>query len=30
LPNRLRAAGFGDVEVEARGGRLRWRAVKAG
>ena len=28
LPDRLRAAGFGHVEVEARGGRLRWRAVK--
>ncbi|WP_096286971.1 class I SAM-dependent methyltransferase [Mycobacterium ahvazicum] len=28
LPDRLRAAGFGDVEVEVRGGRLRWRAVK--
>jgi SAM-dependent methyltransferase len=28
LPDRLRAAGFGDVEVEAHGGRLRWRAVK--
>ncbi|WP_301149775.1 methyltransferase domain-containing protein [Mycobacterium simiae] len=29
LPDRLRAAGFRDVDVEARGGRLRWRAVKA-
>lgn len=28
LPNRLRAAGFADVDVEVRGGRLRWRAVK--
>ncbi|TAM66812.1 class I SAM-dependent methyltransferase [Mycobacterium sp.] len=28
LPDRLRAAGFGDVEVEVRGGRQRWRAVK--
>lgn len=28
LPDRLRAAGFGDVAVEVRGGRLRWRAVK--
>lgn len=28
LPDRLRAAGFGDVDVEVRGGRLRWRAVK--
>jgi SAM-dependent methyltransferase len=30
LPDRLRAAGFRDVEVEVRGGRLRWRAVKTG
>jgi SAM-dependent methyltransferase len=30
LPDRLRAAGFRDVEVEVRGGRERWRAVKAG
>jgi SAM-dependent methyltransferase len=30
LPERLRAAGFGDVDVDARGGRLRWRAVKGG
>lgn len=29
LPNRLRAAGFSDVEVEVRGGDQRWRAVKA-
>ena len=28
LPDRLRAAGFRDVEVEVRGGRQRWRAVK--
>lgn len=28
LPDRLRAAGFADVQVEAKGGRLRWRAVK--
>lgn len=28
LPDRLRAAGFGDVDVEVRGGRQRWRAVK--
>jgi SAM-dependent methyltransferase len=28
LPDRLRAAGFGDVETEVRDGRLRWRAVK--
>lgn len=26
LPDRLRAAGFGDVQVEVRGDRLRWRA----
>ncbi len=30
LPERLRAAGFGDAHVDARNGRLRWRAVKAG
>jgi SAM-dependent methyltransferase len=30
LPQRLRAAGFDDVEVEPKGRRLRWRAVKAG
>jgi SAM-dependent methyltransferase len=30
LPDRLRAAGFRDVDVEVRGGRQRWRAVKAG
>jgi SAM-dependent methyltransferase len=30
MPERLRAAGFGDVHVDAKGGRLRWRAVKAG
>jgi SAM-dependent methyltransferase len=29
LPDRLRAAGFHDVDVEVRGGRQRWRAVKA-
>ncbi|SPM43049.1 SAM-dependent methyltransferase [Mycobacterium numidiamassiliense] len=29
LPDRLRAAGFRDIEVEVRDGRLRWRAVKA-
>lgn len=29
LPDRLRAVGFHDVDVEVRGGRLRWRAVKA-
>jgi SAM-dependent methyltransferase len=29
LPDRLRAAGFRDVEVEVRSGRLRWRAAKA-
>ncbi len=28
LPDRLRAAGFRDAEVEVRGGRQRWRAVK--
>ncbi len=28
LPQRLRAAGFGDIEVEPAGRRLRWRAVK--
>jgi SAM-dependent methyltransferase len=30
MPERLRAAGFGDVHVDAKGSRLRWRAVKAG
>jgi SAM-dependent methyltransferase len=30
LPDRSRAAGFRDVEVEVRGGRQRWRAIKAG
>lgn len=29
LPDRLRAVGFQDVDVEVRGGRLRWQAVKA-
>ncbi len=29
LPDRLRAAGFHDVDVEVRAGRQRWRAVKA-
>lgn len=28
LPDRLRAVGFDDAEVEVRGGRQRWRAVK--
>ena len=28
LPNRLRAAGFGDVDVKVGTGRQRWRAVK--
>ncbi|ORA79118.1 class I SAM-dependent methyltransferase [Mycobacterium malmoense] len=28
LPDRLRAAGFDDVDVEVRTGRQRWRAVK--
>jgi SAM-dependent methyltransferase len=28
LPERLRAVGFNDVEVDVRGGRLRWRALK--
>ena len=28
FPQRLRAAGFRDVDVEANGRRLRWRAVK--
>jgi len=28
LPDRLLAAGFRDVDVEVRGGRQRWRAVK--
>jgi len=30
LPDRLRAAGFGEVQVESHGRRLRWRALKAG
>jgi SAM-dependent methyltransferase len=30
LPERLRAAGFGDVQVEPKGHRLRWCASKAG
>jgi SAM-dependent methyltransferase len=30
LPDRLRAAGFHDVEVQVATGRQRWRAVKAG
>jgi SAM-dependent methyltransferase len=29
LPDRLRAAGFQDVNVEVQTGRQRWRAVKA-
>ena len=29
LPEHLRGAGFEDVYVDARAGRLRWRAVKA-
>jgi SAM-dependent methyltransferase len=29
FPERLRAAGFNDVNVEGNGRRLRWRAVKA-
>jgi SAM-dependent methyltransferase len=29
LPERLRAAGFSDVDVEPKGRRVRWRAVKA-
>ncbi len=29
LPDRLRHAGFSDVHVDTRGGRQRWRAVKA-
>ncbi len=29
LPDRLRTAGFHDVDVEVRGGRQRWRAAKA-
>ncbi len=28
LPDRLRAAGFGDVDVEVRASRQRWRARK--
>ncbi len=30
MPDRLRAAGFGDIEVEVRAGRQRWRATKNG
>jgi SAM-dependent methyltransferase len=30
LPDRLRAAGFHDVDVEVRAGRQRWHALKAG
>jgi SAM-dependent methyltransferase len=30
LPERLRAAGFDDVDVDAQRGRLRWQAVKGG
>jgi SAM-dependent methyltransferase len=30
LPDRLRAAGFQDVDVKVDTGRQRWRAVKAG
>jgi SAM-dependent methyltransferase len=29
LPDRLRAAGFHDIDVDVRTGRQRWRAVKA-
>ena len=29
LPDRLRAAGFADVDVEVGAGRQRWRAIKA-
>jgi SAM-dependent methyltransferase len=29
LPDRLRAAGFGDVHIDAKDGSLRWRAIKA-
>jgi hypothetical protein len=29
LPDRLRAAGFHDVDVEVRDGGQRWRSVKA-
>jgi hypothetical protein len=29
LPDRLRAAGFHDVDVEVRDGRQRWRSVNA-
>jgi len=29
LPDRLRAAGFADVDVEVGTGRQRWRAIKA-
>lgn len=28
LPDRLRRAGFGNVHVDTKAGRLRWRAVK--
>ncbi len=30
FPDRLRQAGFDDVDVDTNGGRLRWRAVKGG
>jgi SAM-dependent methyltransferase len=30
LPDRLRAAGFTDVDVQVGTGRQRWRAIKAG
>jgi hypothetical protein len=30
LPERLRRAGFADVQVEKKGGEQRWRAVKSG
>jgi SAM-dependent methyltransferase len=30
LPDRLRATGFHDIDVEVRTGRQRWRAVKPG
>ena len=29
MADRLRAAGFGDIEIEVRSGRQRWRAIKA-
>ncbi len=29
MPDRLRAAGFGDIDVEVRAGRQRWHAAKA-